>query len=146
MSNVIPFSELSRQHKLNLLDHKRREFQEREIYLNRLRKLLFQVEGQMRQAEIEQMELYHAVLDDFQLEVVFPNWGDRVGLQRLFKEHPALSDYHRIPGRTAGPGRMLRTPDETQRNQPSDLKTAKRADRMGEASGQRIWGKIYYKL
>ena len=90
MSNVIPFSELSRQHKLNLLDHKRREFQDRETYLNRLRKLLFQVEGQMRQAEIEQMELYHAVLDDFQLEVVFPNWGDRVGLQRLFKEHPAL--------------------------------------------------------
>lgn len=90
MSKVIPFSELSRQHKLNLLDHKRQEFQEREIYLNRLRKLLFQVEGQMRQAEIEQMELYHAVLDDFQLEVVFPNWGDRVGLQRLFKEHPAL--------------------------------------------------------
>jgi hypothetical protein len=90
MSKVIPFSELSRQHKLNLLDHKRREYQEREIYLNRLRKLLFQVEGQMRQAEIEQMELYHAVLDDFQLEVVFPNWGDRVGLQRLFKEHPAL--------------------------------------------------------
>ena len=90
MSNVIPFSELSRQHKLNLLDHKRREFQERESYLHRLRKLLFQVEGQMRQAEIEQMELYHAVLDDFQLEVAFPNWGDRVGLQRLFKEHPAL--------------------------------------------------------
>jgi hypothetical protein len=90
MSNVIPFSELSRQHKLNLLDHKRREFREREMFLNRLRKLLFQVEGQMRQAEIEQMELYHAVLDDFQLEIVFPNWGDRVGLQRLFKEHPAL--------------------------------------------------------
>ena len=61
-----------------------------ESYLHRLRKLLFQVEGQMRQAEIEQMELYHAVLDDFQLEVAFPNWGDRVGLQRLFKEHPAL--------------------------------------------------------
>jgi hypothetical protein len=90
MSNVIPFSELSRQHKLNLLDHKRREYQDRETYLNRLRKLLFQVEGQMRQAEIEQMELYHAVLDDFQIEVSFPNWGDRVGLQRLFKEHPAL--------------------------------------------------------
>ncbi|MBM4287527.1 MAG: hypothetical protein FJ135_05155 [Deltaproteobacteria bacterium] len=90
MSNVIPFSELSRQHKLNLLDHKRREYQDRELYLNRLRKLLFQVEGQMRQAEIEQIELYHAILDDFQIEVPFPNWGDRVGLQRLFKEHPAL--------------------------------------------------------
>ncbi len=91
MDNVIPFSELTRQHKLNLLDHKRQEFKEREDYLNRLRKLLFQVEGQMRQAEIEQVELYHAVLDDFQLEVIFPNWGDRVGLQRIFKEHPALA-------------------------------------------------------
>lgn len=90
MDNVIPFSELTRQHKLNLLDHKRHEYKERELYLNRLRKLLFQVEGQMRQAEIEQVELYHAVLDDFQVEVVFPNWGDRVGLQRIFKEHPAL--------------------------------------------------------
>ena len=90
MNNVIPFSELSRLHKLNLLDHKRQEFKERETYLTRLRKLLFQVEGQMRQAEVEQMELYHAVLDDFQIEVIFPNWGDRVGLQRMFKEHPAL--------------------------------------------------------
>ncbi|AEB09424.1 hypothetical protein [Desulfobacca acetoxidans] len=90
MSNVIPFSELSRQHKLHLLDHKRREFQERELYLNRLRKLLFQVEGQMRQAEMEQIELYHVIIDEFQLDVPFPNWGDRVGLQRLFKEHPAL--------------------------------------------------------
>ena len=90
MSNVIPFSELSRQHKLNLLDHKRREFQDREVYLNRLRKLLFQVEGQMRQAEIEQMGIYHHLLDEFQLQVDFPNWGDRVGLQRLFREHPAL--------------------------------------------------------
>jgi hypothetical protein len=90
MSNVIPFSELSRLHKLNLLDHKRQEYKERETYLTRLRKLLFQVEGQMRQAEVEQMELYHAILDDFQIEVIFPNWGDRVGLQRMFKEHPAL--------------------------------------------------------
>jgi hypothetical protein len=90
MNNVIPFSELSRLHKLNSLDHKKQEFKEREIYLTRLRKLLFQVEGQMRQAEIEQVELYHAILDDFQLEVAFPNWGDRVGLQRIFKEHPAL--------------------------------------------------------
>lgn len=90
MSNVIPFSELSRLHKLNLLDHKKQEYKERENYLTRLRKLLFQVEGQMRQAEVEQFELYHAILDDFQLEVAFPNWGDRVGLQRIFKEHPAL--------------------------------------------------------
>lgn len=91
MSNVIPFSELSRQHRLNLLEHKRREYQERENYLNRLRKLLFQVEGQMRQGEVEQMELYHAVLNGFDIQVNFPNLGDRVGMQRLFREHPALS-------------------------------------------------------
>lgn len=91
MSNVIPFSELSRQHRLNLLEHKRREYQERENYLHRLRKLLFQVEGQMRQAELEQMELYHAVLAGFDIQVTFPNLGDRIGLQRLFREHPALT-------------------------------------------------------
>lgn len=90
MSKIIPFSELSRQHRLNLLDHKRREYQERENYLNRLRKLLFQVEGQLRQAEVEQMALYHEVLESFDLEVSFPNLGDRLGLQRLFREHPAL--------------------------------------------------------
>ncbi|MGQ9922105.1 MAG: hypothetical protein ACUVRZ_12375 [Desulfobacca sp.] len=91
MSKVIPFNELSRQHRLNLLEHKRREYQERENYLNRLRKLLFQVEGQMRQAELEQMELYRAVLAGFDLQVNFPNLGDRIGLQRLFREHPALT-------------------------------------------------------
>jgi hypothetical protein len=90
MSKVIPFSELSRQHRLHLLEHKRREYQEREQYLQRLRKLLFQVEGQMRQAEAEQMALYHAVLEGFDLQINFPDLGDRIGLQRLFREHPAL--------------------------------------------------------
>ncbi len=90
MSKVIPFSELSRQHKLQLLDHRRKEYQEREAYLQRLRRLLFQVEGQMRQAEIEQLELYFQLLKEFQINVQLPDLGDRVGLQRLFQEHPAL--------------------------------------------------------
>lgn len=90
MSKVIPFSELSRQHKLHLLDHRRKEYQEREAYLQRLRRLLFQVEGQMRQAEIEQLELYFQLLKEFQIEIQLPDLGDRVGLQRLFQEHPAL--------------------------------------------------------
>jgi len=91
MSKVIPFSELNRQHKLQLLNHKRQEYQERENYLARLRKLLFQVEAQMRQAEMEQFQLYHAILDNFHLGITFPNLGDRVGLQQLFTQHPALT-------------------------------------------------------
>lgn len=90
MSKIIPFSELTRQHKLQLLEHKRREYREREEYLTRLRKLFFQVEAQMRQAELEQFDMYQQIMDEFQLEVRFPSLGDRVGLQRLFTEHPAL--------------------------------------------------------
>lgn len=90
MSKIIPFAELSRQQKLHLLDHKRREYQEREQYLQRLRHLLFQVEGQMRQAEIAQLELYLQLLKEFQIDIRLPDLGDRIGLQRLFREHPAL--------------------------------------------------------
>jgi hypothetical protein len=90
VSKIIPFSELTRQHKLQLLEHKRREFREREEYLTRLRKLFFQVEAQMRQAELEQFDLYQQIMDEFQLEVRFPSLGDRVGLQRLFTEDPSL--------------------------------------------------------
>lgn len=91
MSKVIPFSELARQHQLHLLEHKRKEYRERENYLMRLRKLLFQVEAQVRQAEIEQFALYQEILDNFQIKVDFPNLGDRVGMQRLFTEQPALA-------------------------------------------------------
>lgn len=90
MSKVIPFSELSRQHKLHLLNHKKREYQEREQYLHRLRHLLFQVEGQMRQAEFAQLELYLELLKEFQINLRLPDLGDRISLQRLFREHPAL--------------------------------------------------------
>ncbi len=90
MSNIIPFSELTRQHRLNLLEHKRREYVERENYLSRLRKLLFEVEAQMRQNELEQLELYRTILSSFDLQIAFPDLGDRIGLQRLFREHPAF--------------------------------------------------------
>src|SRR5512139_1443615 len=56
MGKVIPYGDLARQHQLNVLAHKRREYREREDYLAGLRKLLFQVEGQMRQAEIRQLQ------------------------------------------------------------------------------------------
>ncbi len=90
MSKVIPFSELSRQHRLNLLEQKMREYTERQRYLDRLRKLLFQVEAQMRQAEAEQMDLYHALLTAFDLQVNFAEAGDRLSLHRLFQENPIL--------------------------------------------------------
>ncbi len=91
MSKVIPFSELNRQHKMQLLNHKRQEYRERENYLGRLRKLLFQVEAQMRQAEMEQFTIYQQILENFQLAVRFPNLGDRIGLHQVFTEHPALT-------------------------------------------------------
>lgn len=91
MSKVIPFSELSRQHRLNLLEQKFREYTERQRYLDRLRKLLFQVEAQMRQAEAEQLALYHDLLSAFDLQVNFADAGDRLSLHRLFQENPILS-------------------------------------------------------
>ena len=58
MGIVIPYSDLARQHQLNVLEHKRREYREREDYLARLRKLLFKIEGQMRQAEILHLQVF----------------------------------------------------------------------------------------
>jgi len=90
MSKVIQFSDLARQQQFHLLEHKRQEFQERDNYLARRRKLMFQIEAQMPQAEIEQQELYRQLLELYQIEINFPELGDRVGLHRLFAEHPAL--------------------------------------------------------
>ncbi len=90
MSKIIPFQKLARQQHLNFLAQKRREYQEREDYLGRLRKLLFQIEAQMRQSEFLQLELYHQVADHFQINLEFPNLGDRLGLQRFFAENPFL--------------------------------------------------------
>ena len=90
MSKVIPFSELARQQHLNFLNHKRREYQEREDYLLRLRRLLFQIEGQMRQAEIQQMDLLQQMAAHFHIPLKFPDLGDRVALQTFFADHPFL--------------------------------------------------------
>ncbi len=90
MSKIIPFSQLVRAQHLNFLEHKRREYQEREDYLARLRRLLFQIEGQMRQAEILQMDLFLQSAKHFQIPMEFPTQGDRLAVQRAFVENPFL--------------------------------------------------------
>jgi hypothetical protein len=91
VSKIIPFSELARQHHLNFLDHQYRDYREREDYLARLRKLLFQVEGQMRQAEMQQLEVYRLAAQAFKVELKFPDMGDRIALQRFFTENPFVT-------------------------------------------------------
>src|SRR4030042_5216112 len=90
MGIVIPYSDLARHHRLNLLAHKRREYREREDYLARLRKLLFQIEGQMRQAEILQIQVFRDLAEGFKIPLEFPNLGDRVALQEFFATNPLL--------------------------------------------------------
>ena len=90
MSKIIPYSTLLHQQHVNFLRHKQREYQEREEYLKGLRKLLFQVEGQMRQAEIQQLEVFRDMAGHFKVPFKFPDLGDRVGLQEVFGTHPFL--------------------------------------------------------
>lgn len=91
MSKIIPFSQLARAQHLNFLEHKRREYQEREDYLARLRRLFFQIEGQMRQAEVLQLDLFIQAAKHFQVKMELPIQGDRLALQRVFVENPFLS-------------------------------------------------------
>lgn len=91
MSKIIPYSALLRQQHLNFLRHKNREYREREDYLTGLRKLLFQVEGQMRQAELQQLEVFREVAGHFNVNFKLPDLGDRVGLQEAFATHPFLA-------------------------------------------------------
>jgi hypothetical protein len=90
VSKIIPFSQLARAQHLNFLDHKRREYQEREDYLARLRRLLFQAEGQLRQAEVLQLDLFLQLAKHFQIKLELPIQGDRLAMQRLFTENPFL--------------------------------------------------------
>ncbi len=90
MGKIIPYSELARQHQINLLEHKRREYREREDYLARLRKLLFKIEGQMRQAEFLQLQVFQDLAETFKIPLKFPSLGDRVGLQEFFATDPLL--------------------------------------------------------
>jgi hypothetical protein len=85
VSKIIPYSTLLRQQHVSFLRHKHREYQEREDYLMGLRKLLFQVEGQMRQAEIQQLEVFREIAGHFKAPFKFPDLGDRVGLQEVFE-------------------------------------------------------------
>jgi len=90
MGKVIPYGDLARQHRLNLLAHKRREYREREDYLAGLRKLLFQVEGQMRQAEMRQLQVFHDLAESLKITLEFPSLGDRVALEEFFATNPFL--------------------------------------------------------
>lgn len=91
MSKIIPYSTLLRQQHVSFLRHKNREYQEREDYLTGLRKLLFQVEGQMRQAEIQQLEVFREMAGHFKIDLKLPDLGDRVGLQEAFATNPFLT-------------------------------------------------------
>ena len=91
MSKIIPFQQLARAQHLNFLEHKRREYQEREDYLARLRRLLYQIEGQMRQAEVLQMEIFLQSAKHFQVNPEIPIQGDRLEVQRVFAENPFLA-------------------------------------------------------
>jgi hypothetical protein len=90
MSKIIPYTTLMRQQHLSFLRHKSREYQEREDYLANLRKLLFKIEGQMRQAELQQLEVFREMAAHFKVPLPFPDLGDRVGLQEFFASHPFL--------------------------------------------------------
>jgi hypothetical protein len=91
MSKIIPFDQLARAQHLNFLEHKRRDYQEREDYLNRLRRLLFQIEGQMRQAELLQLDVFLQTAKHFQVNLELPIQGDRLAMQRVFGENPFLT-------------------------------------------------------
>lgn len=90
MGKVIAYDELARQQQLNYLRHKDREYREREDYLGKLRKLLFQVEAQMRQAELQQLEVFREMAAHFKIPLSFPDLGDRLGLQQFFATNPFL--------------------------------------------------------
>jgi hypothetical protein len=91
VSKIIPYSTLLHQQHVSFLRHKNREYQEREDYLKGLRKLLFQVEGQMRQAEIQQLEVFREIAGHFKIDLKLPDLGDRVGLMETFATNPFLA-------------------------------------------------------
>jgi hypothetical protein len=91
MSKIIPYATLARQQHVSFLKHKSREYQEREDYLLKLRKMFFQIEAQMRQAEFQQLEVFREMVAHFKVPLQFPDLGDRVGLQEIFTTHPFLT-------------------------------------------------------
>jgi len=90
VSKIIPYQTLVRQQHLSYLKHQSKEYRQREDYLLRLRRLLFQVEAQLRQAEMQQLEAFQQIADHFQIPQRFPDLGDRLGLQESFRTDPLL--------------------------------------------------------
>jgi len=90
VTKVISYSTLARQQQVNFLKHKGREYREREDYLAQVRKLLFQTEAQMRQAEVMQLEVFREIAAHFKIPLTFPDLGDRVGMQEFFATNPFL--------------------------------------------------------
>jgi len=90
VTKVISYSKLARQQHLNYLKHQGRGYRQREEYLAGVRKLMFQMEAQMRQAEMQQMEVFREMAEHFKIPLSFPDLGDRVGLQRFFTTNPFL--------------------------------------------------------
>lgn len=90
MTKVIPYHTLARQQQLNYLKHQGREYREREKYLADLRKLLFRIEAQLRQAELQQLEVFREMAAHFKIPLAFPDLGDRLGLQQFFATNPFL--------------------------------------------------------
>jgi hypothetical protein len=91
VSKIIPYRTLARQQHTGFLRQKSREYQDREEHMLKLRKVLFRVEAQMRQAEIEQLEVFREIAAHFKIPLTFPDLGDRVGLQEFFATHPILT-------------------------------------------------------
>jgi len=91
MSKIIPFAQLARAQHLNFLEDKRREYQERQDYLARLSRLLFQIEGQLRQTEVQQLDVFLQAAKHFQLNLNLPIQGDRLAMQQAFTENPFLA-------------------------------------------------------
>ena len=105
MSKIIPYATLARQQHVSFLRHKEREYREREDYLLGLRKLLFQIEAQMRQAEFQQLEVFREMVAHFKVPLQFPDLGDRVAFQEIFTTNPFLTTLKELFA-----GRL--TPDE----------------------------------
>jgi hypothetical protein len=91
MSKIIPYATLARQQQVSFLRHKNREYRAREDYLLKLRKLLFQMEAQMRQAELQQMDMFRELAAHFKVPLQLPDLGDRIGLQEIFASNPFIS-------------------------------------------------------
>ena len=88
VSKIIPYSTLLRQQHVSFLRHKHREYQEREEYLLGLRKLLFQVEGQMRQAELQQLEVFREMAGHFKVALQISRPGGPGGVAGGVRDQP----------------------------------------------------------